>query len=1116
MRKGGALTPNNGTDMRETGKSNNSLVVRISTALLTLLVSLSASGFEQTAMHFDRLSVTEGLSQNTVTAIAQDQTGFMWFATERGLDRYDGFTFKNYRTERGNPNSLASEFIRDLNLAEDGSLWLATDGGGVSHWKPETDSFTTYRHDPQNATSLSSDRIRTLLADSNGSVWVGTRNSGLDRLDIATGEVTHFLHVPGDTGTLSNNDIYALALDADGMLWIGTGEGLNRLDVASGEITRFQGDKGDPSRLGDTPVSSLLIDHEGTLWAGTSGGGLHSFSAETNSFEHFIHDGGDPFSLSSNRVEVIFEDDMHRIWIGTDKGLNLMGAESGKFVTYKNDPTNAASLSNDFVFSIFQDRGGVLWVSTNTGGLNKWNPRSWSFGHIRPPVGGDGSDFSNPNVTSFTEDPAGNVWVGTFGGGINVMDRYDGSVRQLRRDSKNPEGLSGDRVMALLTDRDGQIWAGTMTGGLNRIDPETRTVHTFRHDPSDETSIAADGVMSLFEDRAGALWVGTFGGGVSRLDPGTDHFVNYRHDPADDKTLSSPRATSIVEDIDGVIWVGTDGGGLNRLDRANGAWQHFVHDDDDPASLSADTVYALHVDAGGTLWIGTRAGLNQFTVDGIASADAQIGDVSALESLTNDAVYSIQSDATRDLWLGTARGLTRFSPGTGGVRSFHESQGLQGEEFNFGASYANASGQLFFGGSNGFNAFNPAELEFNQQPPPVVLTSLSILNKPVSTARPYERIETIDLGYSDDVVTFGISALDFSAPHKNRYSYQLVGFDDAWVDAGKERRITYTNLDGGNYTFRVRAANGDGYWNTEGISIPLHVALPPWQTWWAYTLYMMAVLMVALGFVRRQQQKLRRESEYSRRLEQEVRERTEELKNRNVDLKDANARLSVASTSDPLTGLKNRRFLFEQVSKDIDIVLRHYRDGTETLKPSGNNDLLFLMVDLDNFKPVNDSCGHEAGDKLLLQIRDVLLEACRSSDDVIRWGGDEFLVVARDTNRKYAATLAERIRSNLSQRVFAIGNGQVARSTASIGYASFPFIKEQPDLLQWEEVLGVADAAMYEAKKKRNAWLGIEGIAWDGSGNDLYRAIKSDPGKLAENGVLRSIESVDDAAESAG
>ncbi|MGI9263840.1 MAG: diguanylate cyclase, partial [Gammaproteobacteria bacterium] len=393
------------------------------------------------------------------------------------------------------------------------------------------------------------------------------------------------------------------------------------------------------------------------------------------------------------------------------------------------------------------------------------------------------------------------------------------------------------------------------------------------------------------------------------------------------------------------------------------------------------------------------------------------------------------------------------------------------------------------------------------------LTSLSIINEPVSTDRPYELIRELDLDYRDHVVTFGVSALDFTAPQENRYAYMLEGFDETWVHAGNERRITYTNLDGGQYVLKIRASNSDGVWNENSVEIPIDVAFAPWNTWWAYILYAIAFLAAIFAIWRQQERKLQRESEYSRRLEKEVEGRTRELNNRNRDLKIANTKLQEASTTDALTGLRNRRYLFQQVTKDVDLVLRHYRDGTETMRPDGNNDLLFLMVDLDNFKPVNDSCGHEAGDRLLLQVRDVLLEACRKTDDVIRWGGDEFLIVARETNRKYAATLAERVRNSLSDRVFPVGDGQVARVTTSIGYASYPFLKERPDLLSWEEVLGVADAAMYEAKQKRNAWTGIEGLEWAGTGAELYRAIKSEPGVLAEDGVIRAVESVEEVAE---
>lgn len=1099
-------------------RTTNTAIRQHWTSVVLLLVSLafvnaaSARTFETQTMRFDRITVADGLAQSAVYAIEQDQSGFLWFATENGIDRYDGFTFKHYRHERGNPNALASDFVRDMDIAEDGSLWIATDGGGISRWDPATDQIATYRYVADDPTSLSTDHIRTILAGNDGTVWIGTRDSGLDRLDIATNQVTHYVSDPGDPGSLSSDEVYALALDGEGSLWIGAKSGLNQLDIGTGEISRFPFDPADPERFADSSARSLLISDDGTLWIGTDTAGLVGFDLLSGDATHYSHDPENPASISSNRVDTIFEDDLNRLWVGTDNGLNLMESKAGEFVVYRNDPMDPASISGDDIFSIFQDDGGLLWFGTLTAGLSKWNPRSWSFGHYKPETTGPHS-FSNPNITAFAEDYDGNTWIGTFGGGINVVGRNGLVIRQLQHDSADAGSIAGDRVMAMITDRHGYIWAGTMRGGLSRIDPATGEAVTYRHDPSDANSLAANGVMSLLQDSSGNIWVGTFGGGVSRFDTQSGTFTNFTHDPDDDTTLSSPRATAIAQGRDGVIWVGTDGGGLNYLNSRTGSWHQLTHDPDDPSSLSADTIYSLHVDPRGRLWVGSREGLDRVSAWPLSGNGARVLDISAPDGMNRSAVYGIQSDSRGNLWISSSQGLASFNPDTGEIRTFHESQGLQGEEFNFGASYASPDGNLYFGGANGFNRFNPTELELNNNPPPVVLTSLSIINEPVISEQPYERIRGLDLEYSDHVVTFGVSALDFTAPKENRYAYMLEGFDDSWVNAGNERRITYTNLDGGNYVLKVRAANGDGIWNEAGVEIPLTVAHPPWKTWWAYTLYLFAFVAAVFLFWRRQENKLQRESEYSRRLEREVHERTRELNNRNKDLKVVNAKLVEASTTDALTGLRNRRYLFQQVNKDVDLVLRHYRDGTETLRPGGNNDLLFLMVDLDNFKPVNDNCGHEAGDRLLLQVRDVLLEACRTSDDVIRWGGDEFLIVAREANRNYAATLAERVRTNLSDRVFPVGDGQVARITSSIGYASYPFLKDRPDLLSWEEVLGVADAAMYEAKQNRNAWLGIEGIDWQGSGDELYRSIKSDPGKLAEDGVIRAVESVEEAAE---
>ncbi|MEM9209160.1 MAG: diguanylate cyclase, partial [Pseudomonadota bacterium] len=806
------------------------------------------------------------------------------------------------------------------------------------------------------------------------------------------------------------------------------------------------------------------------------------------------------------------EDDRQRIWIGTDRGLSLIDRAHDHVDSFVNDPTDPGSLGDDSIFSMFQDRGGLLWIGTRSAGLSKWNPRSWSFGHYRPSTAGADA-FGSANVTSFSEDASGDLWLGTFGGGVSMLSRDRQSATHITKDASGGAGLPDDRVMTLLTDRQDHVWAGTMTGGLVEIDQDGDVVRIFQHESADARSIAANGIMSLHEDRRAQIWAGTFGGGISRLNPATGEIANFPHDPGDPTSLSNPRATAIAEDRSGTIWVGTDGGGLSYFDATHQNWRHLRQVDDDPNSLSANTIYALHVDRQGRLWAGTRNGLDE--IIGTPEFASATGDITVrpVDDGPGTAIYGIESDYAGHLWLSTSQGIFNYNPDDGTLRMFNESHGLQGNEFNTGAAYTGMGGQLYFGGANGFNAFVPSELDLNATPPPVVLTSVSVANESYSRRVPLERIDGLELGFRDYVVTFGIAALDFTAPQQNRYAYRLEGLDTDWVDAGTERRITYTNLEGGNYVLHVRAMNSDGFWNEAGISIPIQVDHAPWKTWWAYSLYGLAAALLLFLFWRHNEKKLQRELEYSSRLEAEVKDRTKLLDRRNQDLKDVNQKLVEASTTDVLTGLRNRRYMFENIDREIELVLRHYRDGTETLRPDGNNDLLFLMVDLDNFKPVNDNCGHEAGDALLLQVRDVLIDACRKSDDIIRWGGDEFLIVARETNREYAAHLAERIRAMLSQRVFSVGEGQVARVTSSIGYASFPFIKDRPDLLGWEEVLGVADSAMYEAKEKKNAWVGIEGIAWDGTGDDLYRELRTDPAALAESGNIAAVESLEDVGQ---
>ena len=827
-------------------------------------------------MYFEHLTMREGLSQSTVMSMLQDSEGYLWLATESGLDRYDGYTIREYRRER-RPDALASDFVWAIDEDAHGDLWLATMGGGVARWDRRTDRFQQFRHDPDNPRSLASDTVRTLLIDRQNRIWVGMENGGLDLLDPATGEARHFRHLPGDARALPSDAVFALLEDRAGRIWIGTDAGLARYDPASGELTH---DLGTPGEHGfdSARIRALAEDHSGVLWIGTLDSGLVRLDPQSGRVTSYRHDPGNGVSLSSDRVQGVLEDDAHRLWVATADGLNLFDRESGRFVRYGRDADNPQSLRDDDVMSLYQDRGGVLWVGTRAGGASRWNPNSWAFGHYHSPL------TRNVAVNAFADDGNGRVWVGTSDGLIEI-DARTRRERRLDDGRTTPLTLQGERVMALLYDRRGALWVGTMSGGLHRYEPATNRVRTYAHVADDPATLPARGIMSLYEDRGGDVWVGTFGGGVARVESATGRIVRYPFNATDSTGLSSPRASAIVEDERGNLWIGTIGGGLNLLERRTGRFFHYRRNDRDTTSLSDNTVYALHIDPHGDLWVGTAGGgLDRVRGSSDDPAGIRFENQSGLENMPSQVVYGIESDARGRLWLSTNNGLVRLDPRERSIRRYHEAHGLQAAEFNFNAHYRARDGALYFGGNNGFNVFQPDRPMPESPPAPVVLTGVAVLSRPLPLPELPTASRPLELAHEDKLVTFVFSGLDYTSPANNRYQYRLDGFDRDWIDAGRLRRATYTNLDAGTYTFRVRAANADGVWSERDLVIPVHVAAAPWNTAAAHVVYAIIALL-ALGALWQYQCK-RRERELRRRheLEQMVRLRTHELEERNEQL----------------------------------------------------------------------------------------------------------------------------------------------------------------------------------------------------------------------------------------
>jgi signal transduction histidine kinase/ligand-binding sensor domain-containing protein len=863
-------------------------------------------------VRFGNLSEDDGLSNNHVQAILQDQNGFLWFGTQDGLNKYNGYEFTIYRHDVNRSASISSNHISVLFEDSQGIIWIGTDTG-LDRYDPRTGIFSHYQHNAESENSFKGSRVLCITEDKDGNLWIGTNNGGLNRFNANSHIFTNYRHEINDNTSLASDYVRVVLEDRRGNLWVGTNQGLDRFDPETQNFIHYQHSPQIPNRIGEGTISTLAEDNQGILWIGTSEGLIQRFDPRLEVISNYEFDAGNELPEANDVVWKLKFDQNDGLWIGASSGLYHMNTSNGETIYYNHLPNDPANLVNRSVTNIYEDRTGIIWFSGGLNGVDKFRPGN-SFSLFQHEADNPHSLSTNP-VYAIYQDEEKNLWIGTYGGGLNRLDPENGLFTAFRHNANILNSLAGDEISAIQQDNDGRIWIGTIFDGLDRYNPDTGEFTHYTNHPALPGSISADHITAILIDDLDRVWAGTFDNGLNLLNQTTDEFTHFWFSPSDYFGISDNHITALYQDNRGKIWVGT-WQGISIYNPQTGLFRQYHHNPLDATSLSNEVVLSFYEDAIGNMWIGTNGGgLNRYDRE-TDTFQAYTQD----NGLPDNTIYGILGGPDGELWISTRRGIASFDPLTKSVRSYDVQDGLQGNEFNPGAYFQSESGEMFFGGSKGFNSFYPRLVRSNPHIPPIVITNFTTLDR--SVKRDILSDTTFELTPRDYFISFEFAALDFTAPEMNEYAYKLEGVDEDWIYTrptrrlephtnvqegadierswyytGARRYVSYRDLNAGEYVFRVKAANNDGVWNNEGIAITIILPPPFWQT----PLFLVSSVIlfgavVAFGYIMRTRSIARQ----NRELEDQIEERTSEIEQRRQVAEGLRDILAIINSNQPL------------------------------------------------------------------------------------------------------------------------------------------------------------------------------------------------------------------------
>lgn len=789
-------------------------------------------------IRFRTLGIADGLSSTTARALAQDEKGFVWLGTQEGLNRFDGYDFRVYRADSERADSLSDSHITSLAADGAGALWIGTVGGGVNRMDLATGSVRRFLVGAE--TGLVGTQVNALLIDRAGVLWTATQDGAVQFLRLgATQFETIF---PADRRLRRAR---ALIQAEDGALLIGTSAGLLRYVPADASLSVWPSEQ--PPASPSLNISALAEAPNGHIFAGDLAQGLLEFSAKGNLLAHYRAEDDSVGTLIDDQVLSLMMTRKGELWVGTYNGLSRYQGD-GSFLNFSQDDSDVGSIGANRIPAMMEDRDGLLWFGTWTGGVSLHKPVTRALRIVRHRTQDPKSIPTNP-TRALARDADGTLWLGLYeGGGLVHYDFSKGVLQRYRNHPDDPGSLPSDGVQAVLRRRDGTLWVAT-TAGVARLRPDQLG---FDRLEALYGGAPVGSGRALYETRDGGLWIGTEESGLLYICPDCHQYEQFTFDPEQPgRSLPGSSINAIFEDRAGMLWVGTNGTGLVRLDRQSGKLTTYRARRGEPGALQSEVITNFLETSDGQLWIGTQgAGIAKLERD----EPVRFSHVSQRDGLSANAIGSILEDSDHLLWISSIGGIDQYDRKTGRVRALTASDGFDRSGYFINARAEDEAGNLYFGGLLGVVQFHPRDFQIDLQRPAVVLTRLDVYR---ASGRDHgvgdasaAYIDALELDHTEPVWSLAFSSMNFASSDTTRYSYQLEGLNDSWIDLPQGQRMaSFTHVPPGQYLFRVRAAYADGMDYGPETRLPVRIRPPPWWSPLAKTAYVLTGLALLALFL---------------------------------------------------------------------------------------------------------------------------------------------------------------------------------------------------------------------------------------------------------------------------